>query len=258
MMRYPLETKHYPTSAPVPLEPWDRQAILDYRNRVNANSNARLRSDEHYPRMRDGAPAEDVDRSRWPRLRDVSSSPPRIRRNQDWRFREQEPPFYHHQVCAPPNPNHALDQGRLFRLSGEKRARLELNNDEEFQMRRRPKFLQHEHLRFPLSPPPPPPPPPLPPSLPLPPPFPLPLPHRDVYLPSPRVKWQHDLFEHAPNVTNKQMRDRDAVSFGSSIVGGRGFDGFIAVEDDLSKGWRWMRRWMMKTVGATLHLFYLT
>ncbi|GLJ21499.1 hypothetical protein SUGI_0397310 [Cryptomeria japonica] len=229
-MRYPFEavekhellSKHthaYPTSAPVPLEPWDRQAILDYRNRVNANSNAQAharRCDEQYPRMREGAPAagllEEADRLRWPRLRDVSSSPSRIRRNQDyrdWRFREQEPMFYHHQ------------------------------------MRRRPKFLQHDHLRFPPTtappppsppPPPPPPPPPLPPSLALPPPFPLSIPPRDVYLPSPRAKWQHDLFEHAHNVTGKGKRDRDAVSFGPSIVVGRGFDGYIAVEDDLSKG----------------------
>lgn len=180
-----IQSQRYP-SAPVPLEPWDREAILAYRNRVNANSASRASVIDEDHEM----PVRSNLHRAMERPEDIS---PTVRRQdyRDWpaqRFRENH--HNHHQVRENPNPNPILEQNSSsnvrFRLNErfefEKISRkrsLEEDDDGEGFLRRRPKFAdlgfekteRRRDGQFDY------------------------LPQRDVFLPPPppvpsRVKWQ--------------------------------------------------------------------
>lgn len=180
-----IQSPRYP-SAPVPLEPWDREAIMAYRNRVNANSANRAAVIEEDREM----PIRSNLHRAMERPEDIS---PTVRRQDygDWpaqRFRENLH-HRHHQVRGNPNPNPILEQNSSsnvrFRLNerfefekiGRKRSLEEDADAEEF-LRRRPKFLdlgfertERRDAEFDYSPP------------------------RDMFLPPPpplqsRAKWQ--------------------------------------------------------------------
>lgn len=223
-----IQSQRYP-SAPVPLEPWDREAILAYRNRVNGNSASRASvvDEDHEMPIR-----SNLHRA-MERPEDISST---VRRPdyRDWpaqRFRENH--HNHYQVRENPNPNPILEQNSSsnvrFRLNEKfefeqisRKRSLEEDDDGEQSMRRRQKFVdlgferteRRRDAQFDYSP------------------------QRDVFLPPPppvpsRVKWQtsqSDLqFNNnfmEPGDQRKMVTETESVrsagnSYGLSLPGSR-------------------------------------
>lgn len=225
-----IQSPRYP-SAPVPLEPWDREAIMAYRNRVNANSanRAAVTDGDHEMPIR-----SNLHRA-MERPEDIS---PTVRQQdyRDWpaqRFRENHH-HRHHQVRGNPNPNPILEQNSSsnvrFRLNerfefekiSRKRSLEEDGDGEEF-LRRRPKFVdlgfertERRDAQFDYSPP------------------------RDMFLPPPpplqsRVKWQQSQSDMQfnnnfiePGDQRKMVPETESIrsagnSYGLALPGSREF-----------------------------------
>lgn len=225
-----IQSTRYP-SAPVPLEPWDREAIMAYRNRVNANSTNRAAViDEDHEMPIRGNLHRAMERP--------EAISPTVRRQdyRDWpaqRFRESHH-HHHHQVRGNLNPNPILEQNsssnvrlRLnerfeFEKISRKRS-LEEDDDGEF-MRRRPKFVdlgferteRRKDAQFDYSP------------------------QREMFLPPPppvqsRVKWQQSQSDLQfnnnfidPGDQRKMVPETESIryagnSYGSALPGSREF-----------------------------------